>query len=57
MGPLLLPVFLNGLPALVMAKSFGYADDFEIVGSNPVFLGIDVKKVWKWCKENLVSIN
>ena len=40
-----------------MSKSLGYAVDFKIVGRNPNILGKNVKRVWKCCKEYLLSIN
>ena len=38
-----------------MSKKLEYADDFKIAGSNPVLLGTDVKEIWTWCKEILIS--
>ena len=40
-----------------MSKVFGYADDYKIVGTNPVTLNIDVRKLWRWCDDNLMSMN
>ena len=57
LGRLLFLAFENDLPDRGMSKSFGYSDVFNIVGSNPVNLGINVERIWKWCKENLMSIN
>ena len=34
LGPLFFLVFINDLPSCVMSKSFGYADDYKIVGDN-----------------------
>ena len=55
--PVLFSIFINDLPHRAFSKSFGYVDDFKIVGSNPVNLRIQRKRIWKWCKENLLSIN
>ena len=40
-----------------MSDSFGYADDFKIVGTNPVAINIDIRRIWKWCQSNLMEIN
>ena len=40
-----------------MSKAFGYADDYKIVGTNPVTLNIDVRKLWRWCDDNLMPRN
>ena len=50
-------VFINDLPSCVMSKSFGYVDDYKIVGDNPLTLNIDVRKLWRWCDENFMSTN
>ena len=57
LGPLFFLVFINNLPSCVMSKAFGYADDFKIVRNNPVTLNIDVRKLWRWCEDNLMSMN
>ena len=56
-GPLFFLVFINDLPSCVMSKVFGYADDFKIVGTNPVTLNIDIRKLWRWCDDDLMSMN
>ena len=40
-----------------MSKSFGYADDYKIVGDNPLTLNKDVRKLWRWCDKNFMSMN
>ena len=40
-----------------MSDSFGYADDFKIVGTNPVAINIDIRRIWKSCQSNLMEIN
>ena len=57
LGPLLFLVFMNSLPSCVMSKAFCYADDYKIVGNNPVTLNIDVKNQWRWSEDNLMSMN
>ena len=57
LGPLLFLVFINDLPNCSMSDSFGYADDFKIVGTNPVAINIDIRRIWKWCQSNLMEIN
>ena len=56
-GPLLFLVFINDLPNCSMSDSFGYADDFKIVGTNPVAIIKDIRRIWKWCQSNLMEIN
>ena len=56
-GPLLFLVFINDLPSCVMSATFGYADDYKIVGDNPLTLNIDVRRLWRWCEENCMSMN
>ena len=56
LGSLFFLVFINDLPSCVMSKSFGYADDYKIVGDNPL-TNIDVRKLWRWCDENFMSMN
>ena len=50
-------VFINDLPKCSMSDSFGHADDFKIVGTNPVAINIDIWRIWKWCQSNLIEIN
>ena len=57
LGPLFFLVFINNLPSCVMSKSFGYTDDYKIVGDNPLTLNIDVRKLWRWCDENFMLMN
>ena len=57
LGPLLFLVFINDLPSCVMSATFGYADDYKIVGDNPLTLNIDVRRLRRWCEENCVSMN
>ena len=57
LGPLFFLVFINDLPSCVMSKAFGYADDYKIIGTNPVTLNIDVRKLWRWCEDNMMSMN
>ena len=57
LGSLLFLVFINDLPNCSMSDSFGTADDFKIVGTNPVAINIDIRRVWIWCQSNLMKIN
>ena len=57
LGPLFFLVFINDLPSCVMSATFGYADDYKIVGDNPLTLNIDVRRLWRWCEENCMSMN
>ena len=57
LGPLFFLVYMNNLPGVVMSTNFGYADDFKIIGENPVTLNIDVRRIYKWCSENFMSTN
>ena len=52
LGPFFFLVFINDLPSCVMFATFGYADDYKIVGDNPSTLNIDVRRLWRWCEEN-----
>ena len=40
-----------------MSSTFDYADDYKIVGDNPLTLNIDVRRLWRWCEENCMSMN
>ena len=40
-----------------MSATFGYADDYKIVEYNPLTLNIDVRRLWRWCEENCMSMN
>ena len=55
--PLLFLVFINDLPSCVMSATFGYAEDYKIVGDNPLTLNIDVRRLWRWCEEYCMSMN
>ena len=57
LGRLFFLVFINDLPSCVMSSTFGYADDYKIVGDNPSTLNIDVRRLWRWCEENCMSMN
>ena len=57
LGPLFFLVFINDLPSCVMSATFGYADDYKIVRDNPLTLNIDVRRLWRWCEENFMSMN
>ena len=57
LGTLLFLVFMNDLLSCVTSKSFGYADNYKIVGDNPLTLNIDVRILWRWCDENFMSMN
>ena len=56
-GPLLFLVFINYLPSCIMSATFGYADDYKIVGDNPLTINLDVRRLWRWCEENCMSMN
>ena len=49
LGPLFFLVFMNSLPSCVMSKAIVYADDYKIVGNNPVTLNIDVRNQYRAC--------
>ena len=57
LGPLHFLVFINDLPSCVLSATFGYADDYVIVGENPLTLNIDVRRLWRWCEDNCMSMN
>ena len=57
LGPLIFLVFINDLTSCVMSKAFGYAYDYKIVWTNPVTLNMDVRKLWRWCEDNLMAMN
>ena len=57
LGPLFCLDFINDLPSCVMSATFDYADDYKIVGDNPLTLNIDVRRLWRWCEENCMSMN
>ena len=40
-----------------MSATFGYADDYKIVGGKFLTLNIDVRRLWRWCQENCMSLN
>ena len=49
LGPLLFNVYINDLPDCFMCNSYGYADDYKIIGTNGVTLQIDAARLNKWC--------
>ena len=40
-----------------MSTDFDYADDFKVIGDNPVTLNIDVRRIYKWCSDNFMLMN
>ena len=40
-----------------MSASFGYADDYKIVCTNPLISNIDAKRVWNWCVKDSMALN
>ena len=40
-----------------MSKCFGYADDYKVIATNPVTLQVDAHRIWKWCQNNMMSLN
>ena len=57
LGPLFFLVYMNDLPDVIMSTNFGYADDFKVIRENPVTLNIDVRRIYKWCSDNFMSMN
>ena len=56
-GALFFPGFVNDLLECVISQRYGYADDFNITGTNPDTVVIDINKIWKWCEKNLMAVN
>ena len=40
-----------------MSAIFGYTDDYKIVGDNHLTLNLVIRRLWRWCKENFMSMN
>ena len=57
LGPLLFIVYINDLPDCIMCNSYGYADDYKIIGTNGVTLQIDATRLNKWCEMNMMTMN
>ena len=57
LGPIFFLVFINDLPSCVKSATIGYAEDYKIVGDNPLTLNIDVRRLWRWCEKNCMSMN
>ena len=57
LGPLFFLVYINDLPSCGMSARFGYAEDYKTNGDNPITLNIDVRRLWRWCEENCMSMN
>ena len=57
LGPLFFIIFINDLPECIMSSCFAYADYFEVIATNTITLQIDATRIWKWCGQNLMTIN
>ena len=57
LGPLFFIIFINDLPEFIISSSFGYADDYKVIGTNTITLQIDATRIWKWCSQNLMTLN
>ena len=57
LGPLFSIIFINDLPECIMSSCFGYADDFKVIATNTITLQIHATRIWKWCSQNLMTLN
>ena len=57
LGPLFFIIFINDLPECIMLSCFGYADDYKVIATNTITLQIDATRIWKWCSQNLMTLN
>ena len=57
-GPLLFILFINDLPIINKnSRSFGYADDFKLVITDPCTLQEDINRTKIWCSDNEMKFN
>ena len=40
-----------------MSSCFGYADGYKAIATNTITLQIDATRIWKWCSQNLMTLN
>ena len=40
-----------------MSDNCGYADDFKLIGTGRITIGLDLRKILKWCDNNFMAIN
>ena len=57
LGPLFFIIFINDLPECIMSSCFGYPDDYKVIATNTITLQIDATRIWKWCSQNLMTLN
>ena len=57
LGPRFFIIFTNNLPECIMSSCFGYADDYKVIATNTITLQIDATRIWKWCSQNLMTLN
>ena len=55
--PLLFVVFVFDIPSCVMSDNYGYADDFKLIETDLITIGLDLKKILKWCNNNFMATN
>ena len=57
LGPLFFIIFINDLPECIMSSCFGYADDYKVIATNTITLQNGATRIWKWCSQNLMTLN
>ena len=57
LGPLFFIILINDLPECIMSSCFGYADGYKVIATNTITLQIDATRIWKWCSQNLITLN
>ena len=57
LGPLFFIIFINDIPECIKSSCFGYADDYKVIATNTITLQIDATRIWKWCSQNLMTLN
>ena len=57
-GPLLFILFISDPPFIFKnSESFGYADDFKHVNTDPCTLQEDITRIEKWCSDSEMKLN
>ena len=58
LGPLLFIIYVNDLTTRVkLCDDFGYADDFELVSTQPADIRTDLEAIESWCEINKMKLN
>ena len=57
LGLLFFLVYTKDMLHIIISTNFGSADEFKVIGDNPVTLNIDLRRTYKLCSDNLMSMN